>query len=142
MSVASFRLVIRNRSVVNKSSYEVTKSCVVIIPLYLGIEHSEPYDFVIDTCYQLIYLYIYIYIYIQLQTEPFRPIGPHHAMLTSRMEKPTLYGQLKCSTLMVHLSHTIYLSIYIYIYIYVCVCAYIYIYMYVLVINKIINHDG
>ena len=61
MSVASFGLVIRNRSVVNKNSYEVTKSCVVIIPLYLGIEHSAPYDFVIDTCYQHTHTHIYIH---------------------------------------------------------------------------------
>ena len=51
-----------------------------------------------------IYIYIYIYIY-NYRRNSFGLLGLISVVLTSRMEKPTLYWQLKCSTLVVHLSH-------------------------------------
>ena len=75
------------------------------------------------------YIYIYIHIYTVIyiyncRQNCFGLLGLISAVLMSRMEKPTLYRQLKCSTLVVHRSHAICIYIYIYIYIY----THIYIY--------------
>ena len=64
------------------------------------------YMYVYVYIYICIYIYIYIYIFVyNYRRNRFGLLGLISLVLTSRMEKPTLYSQLKCSTLVVHLSH-------------------------------------
>ena len=51
------------------------------------------------------YVCMYVCMYNNYRRNRFGVLDLISVVLISRMEKPTLYRQLKCSTLVVHLSH-------------------------------------